>query len=212
MRCMSAANFAACLSLTLGYEGGWSDHARDPGGATMCGVTQRVYDEDRDARRLPRRSVRQSTEAERAAIYRKRYWTLAGADDLPAGVDYAVFDFAVNSGVGRAARTLQQIVGAAADGIVGRFTLAAVQRYCAHYRATALTDALCHARLTFLRGLPTFDTFGEGWTVRVMGQRDGTQIDDTGVIDRAYAMAVGQAMRLPTAQIVTPKTYVDHAA
>ncbi|WEN13710.1 glycosyl hydrolase 108 family protein [Rhodanobacter sp. AS-Z3] len=209
---MSAANFAASLQLTLGYEGGFSDHPLDPGGATMCGVTQRVYDEDRDARRLARQSVRLSTEAERAAIYRQRYWATCAGDALPVGVDYAVFDFAVNSGVGRSVRTLQRLVGVADDGAPGRYTLAAVQRYCAQYNANALTDAICHARMQFLRGLPTFGTFGKGWTTRVMGKQDGTQLTDTGVIDRAYAMAMGAGVTQPATPIVTPKTYLATAA
>src|SRR6185312_3465555 len=83
------ANFDACLPWTLAYEGGWSDDPRDPGGTTMCGITQRVYDEDRDDRRLPRQSVRLSTEVERAGIYRRRYWARVRGDDLPGGVDYA---------------------------------------------------------------------------------------------------------------------------
>lgn len=209
---MSAANFATSLALTLLYEGGWSNHPADPGGATMCGITQRVYDEDRDARRLPRQSVRLSTEAERAAIYRRRYWDAAACDALPAGVDYALFDFAVNSGVGRAVRTLQRIVGVDADGTPGRYTLAAVARYCAQYQPTALTDALCHARMQFLLRVPTFSTFGRGWTVRVMGRQPGTQTDDTGVIDRAYVMAGGGTPAAPSAAIATPKTYLAAAA
>jgi len=209
---MSAAHFPTCLALTLVYEGSFSDHPRDPGGATMCGITQRVYDEDREARRLPRQSVRLSTEAERAAIYRRRYWATTRGDELPAGVDYAVFDFAVNSGVGRAVRTLQRIVGVEEDGVAGRVTLAAAARYDAQYRATALTDALCHARLQFLRGLPTFGTFGKGWTARVMGTQDGAQVDDTGVIDRAYVMALGGIAPAPRLAIVTPKTYLATVA
>lgn len=209
---MSAANFATSLALTLLYEGGWSNHPADPGGATMCGITQRVYDEDRDARRLPRQSVRLSTEAERDAIYRRRYWGAAACDALPGGVDYALFDFAVNSGVGRAVRTLQRTVGVDADGAPGRYTLAAVAHYCAQYQPTALTDALCHARLQFLRGLPAFGVFGLGWTVRVMGRQPGTQTDDTGVVDRAYVMAGGGTAAAPSAPITTPKTYLAAAA
>jgi hypothetical protein len=37
-------SFPAALAATLQYEGGYSNHPKDPGGATMRGVTQRVYD------------------------------------------------------------------------------------------------------------------------------------------------------------------------
>lgn len=208
---MTASNFSTCLALTLVYEGGFVNHPKDPGGATMCGITQRVYDEDRDARRLPRQPVRLSTEAERATIYRRRYWGLASCDWLPAGVDYAVFDFAVNSGVGRAVKTLQPIVGAAVDGELGPRSLAGVRAYCANHEATALIDALCLARDRFLRSLPRYITFGAGWTRRVMGAQPGAQPGDTGVIDRAWAMAMQRAVQAPAAPVSTPKTYLIDA-
>lgn len=206
------SNFDASLSLTLGYEGGWSDNPADPGGATMCGITQAVYDDDRDHRRLPRQSVRYSTPAERAAIYRRRYWGTAGCDALPAGVDYALFDFAVNSGVGRAVRTLQRLVSVRADGAMGPQTVAAILRHCTDYGATATTDALCRERMQFLRSLPTFRTFGEGWSHRVVGYHEGVQSGDTGVIDRAYDMARLHPWKTPTLQRATPKTYLARAA
>lgn len=209
---MSTGNFATSLALTLGYEGGWSDNPRDPGGATMCGVTQAVYDVYRARLGLPLRSVRLSSPEERADIYRSRYWNRARGDLLPAGVDYALFDFAVNSGVGRAVRTLQGIVGADQDGDAGKYTIAAVDRYCAQYQPTALTDALCHARLQFLHGLAAFADFGHGWTIRVMGHCDGTQWNDTGVIDRAFDMARGATPTTPAIQIATPKTYTSMGA
>jgi lysozyme family protein len=209
---MSTGAFEISYPLTLVYERGYSNHPLDPGKATMDGVTQAVYDEDRLMRGLPRRSVRESTEAERRSIYRRRYWVLAQCDELPSGVDYAVFDFAVNSGVARAVKTLQMIVGAAADGQCGPRTLARVQRHAATYGVTAITDELCQERLRFLQGLPTFGTFGEGWTRRVMGRWQGTQRGDTGVIDRAFDMAQGRVPTAPAAPMPTPKTYAARAA
>jgi lysozyme family protein len=204
---MTASNFAPSLNLTLVYEGGWSDNPRDPGGATMRGVTQAVYDDDRDQRGLPRRSVKLITDAELQAIYRWRYWDLVRADDLPAGADYAVFDFAVNSGVSRASKVLQSIVGSVQDGHVGSVTIASALRYKASYGPTALSDAMCNARMSFLRSLPTFVDFGNGWTRRVLGSKPGPQMDDTGVIDRAYAMAMSRATTAPSSPLATVKTY-----
>lgn len=208
---MTASNFTACLALTLVYEGAFVDHPKDPGGATMCGITQRVYDEDRDARRLPRQPVRLSTEAERAAIYRRRYWGLASCDGLLAGVDYAVFDYAVHSGVRTAAKALQAIVGAVTDGDIGPRTLANVRHYCDSHNATALIDALCVQRDRFLRSLPSYIVFGRGWTRRVMGAQPGAQPGDTGVIDRAWAMSLQRTPPAPTQVVATPKTYLADA-
>lgn len=203
---MTDSNFPTSLKLTLAYEGGYSNHPLDPGAATMNGVTQAVYDDDRRDRRLPTRDVRMMTTAERDAIYRRRYWDQVRGDDLPAGVDYAVFDFAVNSGVRTAARKLQEIVGATVDGTIGPETLEAVRGFVGTNGAVMLADAVCNSRMAYLRRLGTFPTFGRGWTARVMGARDGRQIDDTGVIDRAAAMAKGGAVVAPVATH-TPKTY-----
>lgn len=202
-----AENFDTCLRWTLGYEGGYSNHPADPGKATMRGITQAVYDDDRRERNLPRRAVRDITDAELRDIYRRRYWQLAGCAALPPGVDYAVFDFAVNSGVARAVRTLQGVVGAATDGVYGQRTLAAVTRYVVAQDVSALSDALCMARADWLRTLGTFPTFGKGWLRRVMGDTMGAQLDDTGVIDRALSLAMGRTPCEPLAQAAVPKTY-----
>ena len=68
---MARDNFEACMAIVAHHEGGWSNHPSDPGGATMCGVTQRVYDEFRRRGGQTPKSVKFSTEAERGAIYRE---------------------------------------------------------------------------------------------------------------------------------------------
>jgi lysozyme family protein len=207
MSAMTQTNFDTSLGLTLVYEGGWVNNPNDPGGATYKGVTQAVYDDDRDRRKVPRQSVRLMTDAELRAIYRWRYWDMINGDSLPLGVDYAAFDFAVNSGVARSARALQGIVHAVQDGQIGPITIQAIVSYSSTYGVSALTDALCNARMAFLQGLPTFATFGQGWTRRVMGAQPGHQAGDTGVIDRAYDMAAGNSIAAPANVLATIKTY-----
>lgn len=146
-------------------EGGYVDHPRDPGGATNRGVTQAVYDEWRGG--AVKRPVRYLTDFERDAIYRKLYWNKVRGDDLPSGVDYAVFDSAVNSGVGQSARWLQRAAGVADDGIIGPITLAAVN---ADDPDTLIMDIITR-RMAFLRQLSTWSTFGRGWTERVASVR-----------------------------------------
>lgn len=205
---MSQSNFATSLDLTLVYEGGWVNNPKDPGGATYRGVTQAVYDAFRDQVGAPRQSVRLMSDSELVAIYSDRYWNRIAGDQLPRGVDYAVFDFAVNSGVGRAARTLQQLLGMSVlDGVIGPQTLQAVTLHCTNYGATAVTDGLCNARMAFLRALPTYAEFGLGWQRRVMGALPGHQQGDTGVIDRAYDMAAGNVVQFPSTPLTTVKTY-----
>jgi len=110
------SNYQTALAAVLKHEGGYANHPRDPGGATMKGVTQRVYDAFRRNKSLPTRLVRDIADDELQAIYRRQYWDATSCDDLPSGVDYAVFDFAVNSGVSRAATYLQTVLGVGVDG------------------------------------------------------------------------------------------------
>ncbi len=106
--------------------------------------------------------VRALTVSAVAPIYRARYWNAVRGDDLPAGLDYAVFDFAVNSGPGRAVMALQRALGVADDGRLGPVTLAAL----AGKDPTALIADLCDDRMAFLRKLSTWGSFGKGWTSR----------------------------------------------
>lgn len=160
-------NFDACLAETLIHEGGFSDHPRDPGGRTMRGVTQRTYDAWRGRQGMPPADVKNVSPAELSKIYRGEYWDKVRGDELPKGVDLAVFDFAVNSGVPRAVRTLQELVGADVDGIIGPKTLDLAKRY-----EGRLHEDICDERLRFLRRLTTWPSFGKGWQTRVSDIRN----------------------------------------
>src|SRR5688500_6264664 len=100
--------FEECLKLVLVHEGGYANHPKDPGGATNFGVTQRVYDGYRLKAGVAKRSVKEITKTEVSAIYKRQYWDLIDGDELPAGVDYVVFDGAVNSGCGQSVKWLQR--------------------------------------------------------------------------------------------------------
>lgn len=166
---MTAANYEACHAKVLSYEGGYSNHPEDPGGVTLEGVTQAVYDSFRERKGLPRKalsaSMRNTTEwtSERREIYRVRYWDALRCDELPAGIDLALFDYGVNSGVGRAAKILQRVLDVAEDGVIGPRTLDAAKRAA----PTVIVIALCDERLSFLRSLHTWRVFGRGWGRRV---------------------------------------------
>lgn len=157
------ANFNPSLALVLVHEGGFVNDPRDPGGATNKGITQAVYDDWRAKHDLAKQSVQSISQAEVGLIYKHNYWDAVQCDQLPLGVDYCVFDFAVNSGANRAARYLQRACGVADDGQIGAMTIAAVNAKPAVW----LVNAVCDARLAFLRQLKTFDHFGKGWTARV---------------------------------------------
>ena len=161
-------NFSEALAHTLQFEGGWANHAHDPGGATMKGVTHKTY-ADYLGRAVSHDELRDIPDAHLADIYRKRYWDACRCSDLPDGLDLAVFDTAVNAGPGQAARLLQRIVGVPADGGFGPKTFAAVNDYVATHGLHALIEAYTEARQNFYRLLPTYVHFGEGWRKRADG-------------------------------------------
>lgn len=157
--------FAACLAETLRWEGGFSHVREDPGGPTMRGVTQRVYDGWRDGQGLPRRPVREIERAEWEAIYRRNYWDAVRAGELPAGIDLCAWDMAVIAGPVQAIRSLQRVLGVKADGHLGAATMGALQRR----EPGELIRAYVEERRRFHRSLPTFWRFGKGWLSRCDG-------------------------------------------
>lgn len=161
------ANYEFSLAQVLKHEGGWADHPMDPGGATMKGVTLKTYS-DWLGRQATKDELRNIPDGHLSTIYKTRFWDAVRGDDLPAGVDFAVFDMAVNSGPARAARLLQAAVGATPDGSIGPKTLAAAQAQ----NVEGLINRYQQDRQHFLEALPTFNTFGKGWTRRVNETRD----------------------------------------
>jgi len=161
------SNFPSSLALVLATEGGFVDHPADPGGMTNLGVTQNAW-RDWVKRGVDEAEMRSLTPEQVAPMYKTKYWDACKCDDLPRGVDYAVFDAAVNMGPGRAAKLLQAALGVAADGSIGRATIAA---------ATAadpsdLVEIFSYEKEAFYQSLPTFGTFGRGWFNRVARVQD----------------------------------------
>ncbi len=166
---MAAENFDACLAKVLVHEGGWADHPSDPGGATMKGITIGTYSRYKK-RDVSKAELKAIPDADVRRIYKAEYWDKVKGDDLPAGLDYVAFDGAVNSGPQRGGKWLQQALGVNADGRIGPQTLARAKALDAGGKRSVI-EAACTARMTFLRGLRTFPTFGKGWTARVEGVR-----------------------------------------
>ena len=148
----------------LAHEGGYVNHPQDPGGMTNLGVTKRVW-EEWVGHDVDEKQMRALTPETVAPLYKRKYWDAVRADDLVAGVDYCVFDVAVNSGPGRAVKFLQSSVGVTADGGFGPATLAAVKN--AEADPKRLIELYSAKRLEFLQSLKTFETFGKGWSRRV---------------------------------------------
>jgi len=160
-------NFENALASVLHHEGGYVHHKLDPGGMTNLGVTKKVW-EEWVGHEVDEKAMRALTPEIVGPMYKAKYWDRIKGDDLPSGVDYAVFDAAINSGPGRAAKWLQQAVGAVPDGAIGAGTLAKV----AAMDAKEIVEKYQETRLAFMQSLPTWDTFGKGWGRRVAEVRD----------------------------------------
>jgi lysozyme family protein len=161
---MAVSTFERALALVLQHEGGFVDHPDDPGGATKYGISKATLEAHR-GRPLRKADVQALTIAEAGAIYRASYWDGIRGDALPTGLDYCVFDFAVNSGQARAVIALQRALDVADDGRLGPLTLSAALKA----DPERLIRTICAGRMSFLRKLSTFRTFGKGWTRRVAG-------------------------------------------
>ena len=151
-------NFDAAFDLLLKHEGGYSDHAADPGGKTRFGITEAVAREvgyRGDMRELPLDLAKR--------IYKDRYWDTVKAEQLPPAVRYVVFDAAVNSGPGQSAKWLQRALGVADDGVIGPKTLAAANAA----NPDALKMRMLGQRLRFMAGLTNWPAFSRGWAIRI---------------------------------------------
>ena len=149
--------FDDAIKRVLMHEGGYSDHAADPGGKTMYGITEAV------AREVGYRGNMAELPLDLAKrIYKERYWDAVRADELPASIRYLMLDAAVNSGPRQSILWLQRALGVTADGVLGPVTIA-------HSFANErnLPNKLLSQRLRFMTGLNTWPSFGRGWARRI---------------------------------------------
>jgi len=154
-------NFEKCLEWLLEHEGGYVDHPEDPAGKTNKGITIGTY-EGWLGRAVSEDMIRNIPDDHVEKIYREKYWDKIYADELPSGIDWSVFDWAVNSGSNRAVKNLQSCVGVSQDGFMGPKTLNATDQMDTLH----LIDELYNKRQRFYENLSTFKTFGKGWTRR----------------------------------------------
>jgi lysozyme family protein len=155
-------NFNEALKAILKHEGGYVNHPKDPGGMTNLGVTKKVW-EAWVGHPVGEKEMRALTPETVGPMYKKKYWDAVKADELPTGLDYLMFDFAINAGPGRAAKTMQKAIGTTPDGAIGPKTMAAL-------KAADPTDLIAKFSMEkelFYKALPTFATFGKGWLRRV---------------------------------------------
>lgn len=197
---MARATLAKALELMFGHEGGYSNVKTDSGGPTKYGITHKTLAAHRGVASVTADQVKALTLKEAEDIYRSGYWTQSGGDLLPVGLDYAAFDFGVNSGPARAVKVLQSLVGVVPDGNAGPQTLKAVESYPGG--AAKLIRDYCDARMAYLRAIKNpktgFPVNGRGWTIRVTGiDPKGLYAPAPGVVGNALAMLAHQPAVIP---------------
>ncbi len=155
-------SFEKALAHVLKSEGGFVNNPNDPGKATNLGCTQEVW-EEWCGHPVTEKAMRSLTPSDVAPLYKRKYWDKVKADSLPEGVDYCVFDTAINSGPGRAIKLLQGVIGVDQDGDIGPKTLGAVKSF----DPKELIQDYSKRRLSFMMDLPAWQHFSKGWTNRV---------------------------------------------
>ena len=159
-------NFDASFARNIKSEGGYVNDPADRGGETNLGVTIGAWGAYLNRAIQPGEMKALTVETVKP-FYKSMYWDKVKGDDLPVGVDYAIFDFAVNAGVGRAAKFLQRAVGAVDDAVIGPGTLALV----AKTTPGKLLENFAKQKEAFYNSLaeknPTQQKFLTGWLSRV---------------------------------------------
>lgn len=157
------SDFPQALKLVLVDEGGLDDDPHDHGGRTAHGITQREYDAWRKLKGETVEDVWKISPDDLSTIYHDSYWE-PRCDQLPAGLDYAYFDFCVNAGAAQANRTLQRSLGVRADGVFGPITAQAIA--AKNNNIPALIHEFMDRRRSFYRNLAQFSRYGRGWLAR----------------------------------------------
>lgn len=163
-------NFEKSLALVLKSEGGFTTDRRDNGnklpdgraGSTNLGVTQANW-ETFVGHPVTWKDMAALNPTTVAPFYKRKYWDMVHGDELPAGIDYLMFDFAVNAGPGMAIKTIQKAVGVAQDGELGPITLGAIRAI----PVIQLVERFSDAKEFFYKGLKQFPIYGQGWLNRV---------------------------------------------
>lgn len=151
-------SFLIAVGNVLREEGGYVNDPKDAGGETNFGISKRAYP-DVDIKNLRLEDARE--------IYFRDYWSPLYGDSLPQPIAHFLFDAAVNHGLRLAVKMAQVAAGMHpddCDGIMGLKTRAVLEqmsipRFIERY-------AVC--RLRTYRVNPAFDTFGEGWLLRLI--------------------------------------------
>jgi lysozyme family protein len=162
---VTAVDYDYCMGLVLQHEGGYSNDVGDPGGPTNFGITLADYSEYMHMR-MTAAQVRAMPKSDAMRIYQRKYAMGVAFDQLPAGIDYTMLDYGVNSGVSRPMRVASALCGLPTSPIVRGVLLQAINKQDSKW----FVESMNAERLHFMHGIrggTAWQQFGHGWGRRV---------------------------------------------
>jgi lysozyme family protein len=156
-----------CLEWLLPIEGGYVNDPVDRGGATNKGITQRELDSWLKSKGRPTYNVADLTDVDCHDCYQDDYWLKLQADTFGKPLDLVLFDTAVNHGVSRAVKILQETLLLPADGVLGPVTVHSAQLDPAPVVALDMLIARAGFYTRIVQNTPSQARFSNGWANRL---------------------------------------------
>lgn len=176
------STFERAIPEILQHEGGFVNHASDPGGATNWGISLRFladhleagdFDNDGD---VDIEDIANMTVDQAAEIYRQFWWDKYNYGLLnDQTVATKIFDMSVNMGASRAHKIVQMALNKAfglqlsVDGVIGNATRGVINA-CEDDVEQHLLTTICDEQFGFYQRLiankPSLKVFERGWKNR----------------------------------------------
>ncbi len=147
--------FEDAIEILLHHEGGYVNHANDPGGETNFGISSRSY---------PMVKIRDLTKQQAMEIYKIDFWDRFGVDRFPPMIRLMFLDCAVNQGPLNAVKILQESCATRVDGKLGPDTMRALMQA----KEKDVLGRMSIKRLEHYTKNPNWQTFGAGWSKRLL--------------------------------------------
>jgi lysozyme family protein len=155
--------FNKCITVILKNEGGYVNHPNDPGGETNMGIARMFY---------PSLDIKNLTHNQAIEIYFRDYWSKMNLTDIfNENLVLYIFDFGVNTrslkyGFNTAIKTIQRIVEAQPDGIIGPETKGLINNYEGDIE-TIYNQERKKYYFDLARRKPQMQVFLAGWLNRI---------------------------------------------
>jgi lysozyme family protein len=172
------SNYEAVADLIFLKEGGYAERDSEPGGAVNMGISFTAFKDwwakHKKTGEPTWADLKALTREQAEEIYRDWFFTPIHFNVLPYGVDYALVDLVVNSGVGGGLRALQKHLGFDVTGKIDTNTAPGAQFLWALKTRNPddMIDKICDARLELMRSSHKWERWKHNWEPRVAWVRE----------------------------------------